>query len=281
MLSYRHAFHAGNHADVFKHHILVELLTYLNQKDKPYYYIDTHAGAGMYSLTEGYAAQNAEYESGIGKLWQRRDAPESLARYVDIVRSFNPDGVLRYYPGSPLIAQKLIRASDRLRLFELHPADGRLLRQNCGVFLDSKQTKIQTIDGFGGIKAVLPPASRRGLILIDPAYEAKSDYTNVVAVLREGMKRFATGVYAVWHPCLAKRETHLLTGTLRRLPFKNWLYATLTVQKPSMDGFGMHGSAMFIGNPPWTLAENLKETLLYLVRRLGKDESAAFTIEAL
>ncbi|MGZ3238297.1 MAG: 23S rRNA (adenine(2030)-N(6))-methyltransferase RlmJ, partial [Burkholderiaceae bacterium] len=130
MLSYRHAFHAGNHADVLKHVVTMQLLSYLNQKDAPYMYIDTHAGAGVYALDGGYAAKNAEYETGISKLWDRKDLPPALADYVKLIKSLNPSGKMRYYPGSPYCADKTMREQDRLRLFELHPSDAKILQEN-------------------------------------------------------------------------------------------------------------------------------------------------------
>ena len=130
MLSYRHAFHAGNHADVLKHMVLIQLLRYMAKKDKPFTYVDTHAGAALYALREGYAAKNAEYESGIARLWERSDCPPPVADYVAQVKACNPDGVLRYYPGSPQLAQQLLRADDRARVFELHSSDSAILQEH-------------------------------------------------------------------------------------------------------------------------------------------------------
>ncbi|OGT06154.1 MAG: 23S rRNA (adenine(2030)-N(6))-methyltransferase RlmJ, partial [Gallionellales bacterium RBG_16_57_15] len=204
MLSYRHAFHAGNHADVLKHFVEVQLLRYLAQKDKPFWYIDTHAGAGCYALDSGYATQNAEYESGIARLWQRDDLPAPLAEYVELVKRLNPDGQLRLYPGSPLVALELLREQDRLRLFELHPSDSEILRENFAGH--GAQVLIQAADGFGALKALLPPPPRRALVLIDPPYEDKQDYRRVTAALCEGLQRFANGIYAVWYPQLQRAE---------------------------------------------------------------------------
>lgn len=277
MLSYRHAFHAGNHADVLKHFVEIELLNYLGQKDKPYWYIDTHAGAGAYSLQEGYAAQNAEYESGIARLWQRDDLPEALQPYIDLIKSMNPDGTLRYYPGSPWCAEKTMPAQDKLRLFELHPTDAQLLQGNFEG--QGRRVQIQQANGFDGIKAILPPPPRRALVLIDPPYEDKRDYQHVITALKEGLKRFATGVYAVWYPCLQRQEAKELPQNLKKLPAKNWLHVALHVQGPSADGFGMHGSGMFILNAPWTLPNTLKEVMPYLVKQLGQDAKARFVLE--
>jgi 23S rRNA (adenine2030-N6)-methyltransferase len=277
MLSYRHAFHAGNHADVLKHFIEVQLLRYLAQKDKPFWYIDTHAGAGCYSLDSGYAAQNAEYESGIARLWDRDDLPEPLAEYVALVKKINPDGEMKLYPGSPLIALELLREQDRLRLFELHPTDHELLQENFAA--DSRRVLVQKADGFGALKALLPPPPRRALVLIDPPYEEKQDYQRVVTALKEGLKRFANGVYAVWYPQLQRADARQLPQQLKQLEVKSWLHVALSVQNPGEDGFGMHGSGMFILNPPWTLHDELKQVMPYLVKVLGQDGGAEFELE--
>jgi 23S rRNA (adenine2030-N6)-methyltransferase len=282
MLSYRHVFHAGNHADVLKHAVLLAVLDYFNQKDKPYWLIDTHAGAGGYRLDAGRATTHAEYADGVGRLWNRTDLPPLLARYVEAVRIDNPDGKIKRYPGSPLLALRAMRPADKLRLFELHPADVKLLAQNiAGAAPDAqKRVAIKQEDGFTGMKALLPPPSRRGLVLIDPAYEDKRDYLQVVTAVKEGLQRFATGTFMVWYPLLQKNESITLAGKLKKIA-PEWLNATLTVQSPSADGMGMHGSGVFIINPPWTLAAALKDTLPWLVEALkvGADGTAGFTLE--
>ncbi len=277
MLSYRHAFHAGNHADVLKHFIEVQLLRYLAQKDKPFWYIDTHAGAGCYALDSGYAMQNAEYQSGIARLWDREDMPVALADYVALVKQLNPDTQIKLYPGSPLIAQQLLRDGDRMRLFELHPSDSELLQENFAGF--GAEVLVSKSDGFGALKALLPPPPRRALLLIDPPYEDKQDYQRVVAALEEGLKRFSSGVYAVWYPQLQRSEAQQLPEKLKKLPVKSWLNVALCVQQPSEDGYGMYGSGMFILNPPWNLHAVLQQVMPYLVKHLGQDEQASFTLE--
>ncbi|MCR4304689.1 MAG: 23S rRNA (adenine(2030)-N(6))-methyltransferase RlmJ [Gallionella sp.] len=282
MLSYRHAFHAGNHADVLKHFIEVLLLRHLAQKDKPFWFIDTHAGAGCYELDSGYAAQNAEYKSGIALLWERDDLPAPLADYVALVKRINPDGQLKLYPGSPLVALELLREQDRMRLFELHPADSEILQRNFAGHVS--QVLVQAADGFGALKSLLPPPSRRALVLIDPPYEDKLDYQRVVSALREGLKRFAGGMYAVWYPQLQRAEARQLPENLKQLPVRIWLNVTLSVQAPSEDGFGMYGSGVFIINPPWLLHDELQEVLPYLVKVLGvkvpgQDSGAGFTLK--
>lgn len=222
MLSYRHAFHAGNHADVLKHTVQIALLRYLNQKDKAYWYVDTHAGAGMYSLVEGYATRLAEFADGVGRLWDRSDLPPALADYLEQVKSFNPDGKLTLYPGSPACAMRVLRPQDHARLYELHSSDGPLLQQAMQPW--RRAVQIDQGDGFAGLKAVLPPPPRRALVLIDPPYEDKGDYKRVVDGLREGLKRFATGTYAVWYPLLQRAESQGLADQLKKncLPKDGW-----------------------------------------------------------
>ena len=277
MLSYRHAFHAGNHADVLKHLVLVQLTLYLGQKDKPFSYIDTHAGAGAYSLDSGYAVKLAEYKEGIGRLWGRNDLPAALVDYVDLVRKMNPDRRLQAYPGSPYFALWTMREQDRLRLFELHSKDARLLHEN---FQDAgKQVIVDSTDGFVGLKALLPPPSRRALVLIDPSYEDKQDYERVFHTLKESLTRFPGGTYALWYPQLIRLDAHELPQRLKRLQAKSWLHVALRIKEPAKDGFGMHGSGMFILNPPWTLHATLAEVMPYLVGVLGLDSGAGFTLE--
>ncbi len=272
MLSYRHVFHAGNHADVLKHTVLLAVLAHMNRKDKPYWVIDTHAGAGGYRLDVGRARTHAEHPEGIGRLWARNDLPPLLASYVAAVRADNPDGQLRRYPGSPLLAWRAMRPTDRLRLFELHPADVKLLAQNiAGAAPDAqKRVAIRQEDGFAGMKALLPPPPRRGLVLIDPAYEDKRDYAAVVTALKEGLQRFPTGTFMLWYPLLQKNESIQLPDRLKKLA-PDWLDATLTVRLPAREGTGMHGSGVFIVNPPWTLAGELASALPWLADTLAVD----------
>ena len=282
MLSYRHAFHAGNHADVLKHFVLMQVLQHATQKDKLLWYIDTHAGAGMYALDKGYATQNSEYETGIARLWDRTDMPIALADYVALLKNLNPDDRLKRYPGSPAFAQTLLRHSDRLRLFELHPNDCKLLRQSfkeAGYSPSSRKIIIENADGFAGLKAILPPPSRRAVVLIDPPYEVKQDYRRVLDALKDSLQRFATGTYILWYPLLQRPEPRQLHEKLQKLGLSSWLQVTLSVQTPSLEGFGMYGSGLFIVNPPWTLPETLGEVMPYLVKVLGQDAGAGFSVE--
>ncbi len=276
MLSYRHAFHAGNHADVLKHFILSQLLIYLNQKDKPYWVIDTHAGAGMYALNDAYASKGCEYVQGVARLWQVTDLPAALQLYLDTVRQMNTGGALAYYPGSPWVAFRFLRPMDRLRLFELHSTDAPLLQANFAAY--KKQVLVQASDGFAGLRALLPPPTRRGLVLIDPSYEDKEDYRRVPRVLEDALKRFATGLYVVWYPLLPRPEPERMVANIFRMPGISCLDVQLQVHAPTVDGFGMYGSGMLMINPPWTLEPVLREVLPVLVRLLGRDGSAGFRL---
>ena len=275
MLSYRHAFHAGNHADVLKHYVLGLVLAYMKQKDKPFWYIDTHAGAGLYGLTEGYATQNAEFEEGIAKLMAASQLPQSLADFVTQIKQFNHHA-LAFYPGSPMVAQDFLRADDKMRLFELHPSDFKLLIENFKG--QTKQVKIEQQDGFAGIKACLPPPTRRAAVLIDPPYEDKQDYQRVVSMIKDSLTRFATGTYMVWYPLLQRPEPTEMINDLMRLNPASWLHVTMTIHEPSFEGFGMHGSGLLIINPPWTLPNILNESLPVLTQLLALDDTANFTL---
>ena len=276
MLSYRHGFHAGNHADVLKHVVLVQLLRQLTNKDKPLWVIDTHAGAGVYSLEQGFAVRNAEFKTGIGRLWSRPDLPAVLADYVDQVRHVNPDGALRVYPGSPQIALQVTRAQDRLRLFELHTSESRALQEHFAGA--GRRVAVVAGDGYAGLKAVLPPPSRRGLALIDPSYELAADYRAVRAAIRDALERFATGTYAVWYPQLRRPESASFPNQLLRLAAGDWLHVWLRVKAPTTAGFGLHGSGLFVFNPPWGLETGLRAAMPTLVDALGQDPHAAFEL---
>lgn len=278
MLSYRHAFHAGNHADVLKHLVLVQLTRYLGRKDKAFWVIDTHAGAGSYALDSAQAAKLAEHREGIGRLWGRKELPPAVADYVELVRGVNPSGSLKVYPGSPDFALWTTRAQDRLRLFELHSRDVLRLRDHFASF--GTRVIVDHSDGFAGLKALLPPPPRRALVLIDPAYEDKHDYERVIHALKDCLQRFPGGTYLLWYPQLTRLEAHDLPLRLKRLPASNWLQVTLRVRTPAADGFGMHGSGLFVINPPWTLQGTLQEVMPWLVEVLRIDEGAGFTLDS-
>jgi 23S rRNA (adenine2030-N6)-methyltransferase len=269
MLSYRHAFHAGNVADVFKHAILVYCLDYLKRKEAPFLVIDTHAGAGFYTLTEGYAAQNREWEWGIGRLPQGETLPPLLARYAALAgEALAGNG---RYPGSPALIQKQLRSQDRGVCFELHPADFALLAE---ALKSDRRFRILREDGLGGLKALLPPPSRRACVFIDPSYELRGDYTAVPKSLAEALSRFSTGLYIVWYPLLKPapgeskapgaglRETLLGLYNGNRFAVELFLPGNASEKR-------MFGSGLAIYNPPFTLLEALEESLPVLTELLG------------
>ncbi len=279
MFSYRHAFHAGNHADVLKHAILVQILDYFNRKDTPYWVIDTHAGAGLYALDGDWAGQSGEVAEGLDRLLGAPRPPALIERYLRAVQDFNPDGVANLYPGSPCLALRAMRPDDRLRLFELHPTEGQVLEDTLRrqMHASPRQVAVAREDGFAGLNRLLPPPPRRGLILIDPSYENKQDYRHVIQAVKDGLQRFAQGCFIVWYPLVQRIQAHEMARSLERLPV-DWLNASLTVRKPSSDGLGMHGSGMFIVNPPWTLEEELREALPWLQAALAQDDQAKFSL---
>ena len=298
MFSYRHAFHAGNHADVLKHMVLLQICQYMTQKDKPLTYIDTHAGVGMYQLGNPMAQKSGEHETGISKLWplwqdkkSRQNLPELLQQYLKFISDIHSDGSdneLKYYPGSPTVASHHLREMDRLRIFELHPTDMRLLDENLqyiqkpGVH-DDKRILFKTVDGFVGLKANIPPPSRRGLVLIDPSYELKDDYNKVAKAMKDALTRFATGTYAIWYPILARPESRNLPAQLERIAndtSTKWLNVSLMVDQvqPTHLAAGLQASGMFVFNPPWTLASDLQASLPMVVEQIKSSSAANFQI---
>ncbi len=275
MLSYRHAYHAGNHADVLKHIILAACLQALTQKEKPLFYLDTHAGAGMYTLSSEYAQKKLEYKEGIARLWNADNPPEIVQQYLNCVNSFQFNRQLDVYPGSPAIASALLRDVDRLWLNELHPKDIEFLRQ---FFYRDKRAHCVHGDGLVSLKAVLPPKERRGLIVIDPSYEIKEEYLTIPQALLEAYAKFPTGVYLLWYPIVFQDK---VTAMLKRLTkvIPKYLIAELFPLGPATEeARGMNGSGVFLINPPWTLAPALGTALPWLCHKLAQSEKASFNI---
>lgn len=360
MFSYRHVFHAGNHADVLKHATMLAILRHLALKDKAFWVFDTHAGAGLYRLDAAQARKNAEFSSGIGALWQAKKLPPLLADYVEAVARFDASrnapketgraqggdardvargrredaggmgadadektsgraaagakgkdaaaiaassaaastaaastkiqdraasGVsrragrlLRWYPGSPWLALQEMRPQDRLRCFEAHPTEIRALQSNLAA-AGRRQVQMFGEDGFAGLKALLPPVSRRGLVIIDPSYEDKRDYSRARRTLIEALERFSTGTMMLWYPLVRRRELMLLLDHLPRLPgVTDWVDVRLQVSAPPEDGYGLYGSGVFVINPPWTLAASLNEAMPVLWKLLGQDAQSGWWV---
>ncbi len=269
MLSYQHGFHAGNVADVLKHAVLCYVLDYMTQKDKPLYFHDTHAGRGLYDLTHPIAQKTNEYREGIARLWQAADVPQGLQTYLSVLRSFNVDKRLRYYAGSSLLAQRMLREDDRLFAAELHPQEYAALQENAKDLLN---LRAQKTDGFAALKAALPPKERRGVVLIDPSYETQSDDMAVVDALNEALKRFATGVYLLWYPIVDAPRAKKLVNKVAALPLQKLLQLELLVREPN--GEGMAGSGMLVINPPWSLVAAMQETLPWLVQKIAPERGS-------
>ena len=294
MFSYRHAFHAGNHADVLKHTVLIAMLHHLTQKEAALTVLDTHAGAGLYRLDSEFTETSGEAADGIQRLLKPTEgmtlAP-ALQDYLDLVASFNSKGNWRIYPGSPFIIQRLLRGHDKLKLFELHPTDTKTLMANVEQLEAGRQVAVLREDGFEGIRKFLPPPARRALGLCDPSYELKNDYARAAAMATEALKRFPTGTYAVWYPIIPRPEAHDLPRKLKTLATKagkSWLHATLTVKSSKLTTDvqgeekrpGLPASGMFIINPPHTLKPALQAALPQMVTLLAQDRHAAFTLDA-
>lgn len=277
MLSYRHGFHAGNFADVLKHTVLVHMLEYMIQKDKPLRIIDTHAGAGVYKLSGPQAQKNREFDSGISQLWANKQQPAAIARFVEQVRTVNDSGELQLYPGSPLLTQTLMRPIDRLFLHELHPADFQFLR-DC--MRDDKRIRVENEDGFAGLQALLPPPDRRALVLIDPSYEVKSDYQHLIKQIIQAHKRFPTGTYAIWYPVVSRQRIDEMELALKKSGIKNIQLMEFGLQPDSLE-HGMTSSGMIVINPPWTLWAAMEETLPWLADTLTENNTGFYRLEQL
>ena len=314
MFSYRHAFHAGNHADVLKHTTLIALMKYLTQKDTALTVIDTHAGAGLYRLDGDYTETSGEALEGILKLLAKpvAEPPKpgskpkpvveeplapALQDYLDVLKSLNPQFAqsgeaahLRIYPGSPFIEQRFLSGRDKLKLFELHPTDFKSLSGNIEQLGVGRQVAVAREDGFEALKTFLPPPARRAMVFCDPSYEIKSDYARVSACMADAIKRFATGTYVVWYPIIPRPEAHDLPRKLKTLAVKagrSWLNASLTVKSSKLTTDvagevvrpGLPASGMFVINPPHTLRAELQLALPQMVAKLGQDRHASFGLE--
>ncbi|EGR4184759.1 23S rRNA (adenine(2030)-N(6))-methyltransferase RlmJ [Vibrio cholerae] len=265
MLSYRHSFHAGNHADVLKHIVQSLILNSLQQKEKPFVYHDTHSGVGRYDLTHEWSEKTGEYKQGIARVWQQDNIPAELDSYLDAIRQLNQGETLRYYPGSPQVARAHLREQDRMVLTELHPSDYPLLEQE---FHRDRQVSIYKEDGLARLKASLPPQERRGLVLIDPPYELAKEYRDVVRAIAQSYKRWATGIYAIWYPVVNRCDIDDMLEGLQGLEIRKILQIELGVA-PDTNERGMTASGMIVINPPWTLESQMQTILPFLKQAIA------------
>jgi 23S rRNA (adenine2030-N6)-methyltransferase len=275
MLYYRHHFHAGNFADVFKHALLTRLLIALGAKEKPYFYLDTHAGTGRYDLGHEWAWKTREFEAGIGRLWERKDIPEALAPYMDIVRSQNPKGRLRYYPGSPLIALKLRRPGDRVLLTELNKTDCAELDALTG---HQHHVAVSLMDGYEALKVSLPPQERRGLVLLDSSFDRSGEFQRITKALKAAYQRWPTGMYAVWYPLMEPAAMRSFARDVARSGIRKVLRLELLVRDP-VPGPTMPGCGMLVVNPPWKFDAEARPLLGWLQRALSVEGGGRFTVE--
>ncbi|MGN1393561.1 MAG: 23S rRNA (adenine(2030)-N(6))-methyltransferase RlmJ [Succinivibrionaceae bacterium] len=280
MLSYRHGFHAGNHADVLKHIVLCLIIRSLKKKDKPFSYIDTHSGGGAYSLSSAWSTKTLEYKNGIEKIIGDSALKNLVPEYFDVINDINDhSGKLLNYPGSPYIAHFLSREQDDLNLIELHPSEYEILKQNMHYY---NNIHVHHRSAEEGLNALLPPKIRRGLILVDPSYEMSSDYRDIVKLIKSSYKKFAQGIYAIWYPVLGKQvdESYNFIRNLAHIGIPGTLKIELgiTSQNPEK---GMNASGLVICNTPYNLKEQIDDILPLLVKDIGIDKNAYFKCQYL
>jgi len=269
MLAYRHQFHAGNFADVFKHALLVRLFLALAKKDTPYCYVDTHAGIGRYDLSRPWALKNAEFRNGIARLWERPDIPELLTPYLEAVRAENPDGRLRFYPGSPWIARRLLRRGDRMVLSELNKTDVAELGE---LFARDRQVTVHLMDGYQALKAHLPPKERRGLVLIDSSFDRAGEFKRVAEALATAHERWATGIYAAWYPLMDLPTMRAFERNIVATGIRKILQLELSV-RPEGWTTSLRGCVLLVVNSPFHFDDEAAAMLEWLWRALAPEGS--------
>lgn len=281
-MNYRHAFHAGNFADVFKHAVLGRILHHLRGKDAPFRVIDTHAGAGLYDLTSRDAARGGEWQNGIGRLLEARankslgvDVEHLLAPLFDVVGALNAPGTLTVYPGSPALIRAWLRPQDHFTACELEPKAAAALAAN---LRGDPRIKTLAIDGWTALAAYVPPRERRGLVLVDPPFEQPDEFIRLTDGLAAAHHKWATGGYLLWYPIKDRTGPDRMAKALRRLPIGKILRTELIVAPPDSDG-PLSGSGLIAVNPPWTLESDLKVLLPVFSRLFARDGRGAFRLD--
>ena len=269
-MNYRHAFHAGNHADVLKHLVISRIIALLSRKEAPFAYLDSHAGIGLYDLQGDQATRTGEWLEGIARLWQAADLPEATADYFGVLRDLNPDGALRYYPGSPELARQLSREQDRVLLNEKHPQDGQLLKDN---MKGDRRVAVHLGEGWHVPRALLPVAEKRALLLIDPPFEQADELQRCVAALDEAIGRMRQTVVAIWYPIKDERQLKRFYQGLEKSSAPKLLRAELFVHAPD-DANRLAGSGLAIANAPWGLEDELKQLLPWLAGKLAQSQGS-------
>ncbi|MGV8843057.1 MAG: 23S rRNA (adenine(2030)-N(6))-methyltransferase RlmJ [Pseudomonas sp.] len=267
-MNYRHAFHAGNHADVFKHLCLSRLIALLSRKDAPFAFLDSHAGVGLYDLKGDQASRTGEWQEGIGRLWAAKNVPALAADYLNVVHALNPEGALRYYPGSPELARQLSRPQDRLQLNEKHPQDGLLLKDN---MKRDRRVAVHLGEGWHVPRALLPTTEKRALLLIDPPFEAEDELARCALALKESIARMRQTIVAIWYPIKEQRTLRRFYQALEKSGAPTLLRVELYVH-PADDAQRLNGSGLMIANAPWGLEEELQQLLPWLASTLGQTQ---------
>lgn len=268
-MNYRHAYHAGNHADVLKHLVLSRLLALLAKKDAPYAYLDSHAGIGLYDLRGDQASRTGEWLEGIQRVWQADDVPALFDDYLGVIRALNPDGQLRYYPGSPEVARELSREQDRLQLNEKHPEDGQLLKANMKY---DRRVAVHLGEGWHVPRALLPTAQKRAVLLIDPPFEQADELQRCAQAMKESIARMRQAVVAIWYPIKDQRQLKRFYQDLQGTGAPKLLRVELLVHAADNSDVGLNGSGLAIANPPWGLEDELRSVLPWLGQNLGQTQ---------
>lgn len=272
-MNYRHAFHAGNFADVHKHVVLLALLERLKQKPKPLLYLDTHAGRGWYDLRAEDATRGGEWREGIARLAGRTARSADLLRYLQATHAAGQ--VPTRYPGSPVVALGALRGGDRAVLVERQPGEAQALKQST---LGKRNVAVVCGDGYAALKTYLPPRENRGLVLIDPPYEAESEFADAERALRLGLSRWPNGVFALWYPIKAGAQAQRLNAALQASGLRKLLRLELTV-RPADSPLGLNGSGLVIANPPWKFAGEVAEALAEVHAAVAPDGAGASQVE--
>ena len=274
MLAYRHLFHAGNFADVFKHSLLTQLVLALEKKDKPFFVLDTHAGIGRYDLTHDWAQKNVEYKDGIALLWERKDAPNTLVPYLEAVRAENGPGTLRFYPGSPRVVRRLLRPNDRMVLIELNRKDCEELE---ALFHGDRQVMVRLMDGYQALRAFLPPKERRGLVFIDSSFDRAQEFKRLTDGLVEAHRRFETGVYGLWYPLMEATAMRAFERGVIETGIRDVLQLELSVMPDGLGG-NLRGCGLLVVNPPFGFEEIARSILAWLWPVLSRDRDGGHTV---
>ena len=269
MLSYRHGYHAGNAADVLKHFILIYVLDYIKKKDKGFIFIDSHAGAGKYLISDPYMQKNKEYLQGIKKILQLKNDNIFLKKYLDLIKSINFNSELKIYPGSCYLAARSLRPNDNLYFFELHPKEFLNLKKN---FENDSRVIIENRDSYQRLNKLLPPKEKRAVILIDPSYELKDEYEKVLKMLSDCYKKFPLGVYIIWYPVLKSKKSEKFIFNVLKKKYKNLSHVEMITDNLNN---GMQGSGLFILNCPWSIENDIKKSLETIFDCLKKNNNVS------